>query len=211
MSLSKAAGRPGRAGGAGGAEPWRWLSPARPSPTVGSPAGRGDTAAAEAGLRLFWRTAPVVGLAVADGRPPLLLLHGIGTTHDDFDTLTRVLAAEFLVLAPDLPGHGRSPALPVAPTVAAIAKAIEGDLNSLGFDRVHVLGNSLGGRVALELAARGRALSVVAVAPSGMGLPAERVYQAAALATARVTLCPLRRLMAPAARLAAPRGLFPAG
>ena len=70
-------------------------------------------------LRLFRPTEPPIGRAATDRRPPLLLLHGIGTTHDDFDTLTRALAAEFLVLAPDLPGHGRSPMLPVKFTVAA--------------------------------------------------------------------------------------------
>jgi pimeloyl-ACP methyl ester carboxylesterase len=190
----------------------RWLSP-RPgvSPVISSPAGRRAAAVAEPGLRLFWGTAPVMGTAGSDGRPPLLLLHGIGTTHDDFATLARKLSREFLVLAPDLPGHGRSPALPVPPTVPAISDALEMDLDSLRLGSVHVLGNSLGGRVALELAARGRVRSVVAVAPSGMGFPAERLYQAAALATARVALRPVRRLMAPAARFAVPRALLLTG
>jgi hypothetical protein len=47
--------------------------------------------------------------------------------------------------------------------------------------RFHVAGYSLGARVALELATRGRALSVIAIAPDGLGTPLERVHQAAAL------------------------------
>ena len=54
------------------------------------------------------------------------------------------------MLAPDLPGHGRSGALSRRPTVAAIADAIAADLDELGVGRVHVLGNSIGARVALE-------------------------------------------------------------
>src|ERR1700712_4589743 len=97
---------------------------------------------------------------------PLLLLHGIGSTHDDFTALRPRLDSEYRVLAPDLPGHGRSPALPGRPTTPAITEAIVADLDELGVGRVHVLGNSIGARVALELAARGRARSVVAISPS---------------------------------------------
>jgi predicted esterase len=43
----------------------------------------------------------------SDGRPLLLLMHGIGTTHDDFATLSLGLAPEFLVLAHNLPGQRR--------------------------------------------------------------------------------------------------------
>ena len=46
---------------------------------------------------------------------PLLLLHGIGTTRDDFSALRPALEADYDVLAVDLPGHGESPALSVRP------------------------------------------------------------------------------------------------
>jgi pimeloyl-ACP methyl ester carboxylesterase len=72
--------------------------------------------------------------------------------------------------------------------VAAIADVIEADLDTLGLDRVHLLGNSLGARVALELARRHRARSVVAIAPSGMNAPLERIYQGTVVGTARVML-----------------------
>src|SRR5919112_4201020 len=108
---------------------------------------------------------------------PLLLLHGIGSTHDDFAALRPRLDLEFRVLAPDLPGHGRSGTLARRPTVAAIADAVAADLDELGVGRVHVLGNSIGARVALELAVRGRARSVVAIAPSGLNNSSESLPQ----------------------------------
>jgi pimeloyl-ACP methyl ester carboxylesterase len=131
---------------------------------------------------------------------PLVLLHGIGSTHADFATLRPELDASFAVHAPDLPGQGASAALAGPPTVAALADALEADLDALGLRRVHVLGNSLGARLALELACRGRALSVVAIAPSGLGLWPERLHQGGMLSTARLVLRPLRRLIEPAAQ-----------
>jgi pimeloyl-ACP methyl ester carboxylesterase len=118
----------------------------------------------------------------------LLLLHGLGSTHDDFVAVRPRLEDGYAVLAPDLPGHGRSPALRGRPTVAAIVDVIEADLDELGIRRVHVLGNSLGARLALELASRGRARSVVAIAPNGLNVLPERLYQGAALGLARVAL-----------------------
>jgi len=131
---------------------------------------------------------------------PLLLLHGIGSTHDDFVALRPRLDARYRVLAPDLPGHGRSPALPGRPTVAAIADAISADLDELGVGRVHVLGNSIGARIAIELAARHRARSVVAISPSGLNTPAERLHQAALMSGNRLALRQLRPLIPAAAR-----------
>ncbi|MCO1659780.1 alpha/beta fold hydrolase [Pseudonocardia humida] len=142
---------------------------------------------------------------------PLLLLHGIGSTHADFTALRPRLDAEYDVLAPDLPGHGDSATLPVRPTVAAIADALESDLDALGLTRVHVLGNSLGARLALELAVRGRARSVVAIAPSGLNLPAERVYQGAMMGSARALTRPIRPLIGLAARTRLGRTLMLTG
>ncbi|MCA1835862.1 MAG: alpha/beta fold hydrolase, partial [Actinobacteria bacterium] len=135
---------------------------------------------------------------------PLLLLHGIGTTREDFSALRPALEAEYDVLAVDLPGHGDSPALSERPTIRALTDAIEADLDALGMGRVHVLGNSLGARIALELARRDRALSVVAIAPSGLNMIPERIYQGAAMSTFRLLMCILHPAIGPLAR-------FPAG
>jgi pimeloyl-ACP methyl ester carboxylesterase len=139
---------------------------------------------------------------------PLLLLHGIGTTHADFAALRPGLDADYDVLAPDLPGHGGSAPLPVRPTVAAVADAVEADLDTLRLGQVHVLGSSFGARLALELAIRGRARSVVAIAPSGLGLPPERVYQGAAMGTARVLMQTVRPFIDVAAQFPAGRALL---
>jgi pimeloyl-ACP methyl ester carboxylesterase len=135
---------------------------------------------------------------------PLLLLHGIGTTREDFWALRSALEADYGVLAVDLPGHGDSPALSQRPTICAVTDAIEADLDVLGVGRVHVLGNSLGARIALELARRDRALSVVAIAPSGLNLLPERIYQGAAMSALRLLMSILHPAIGVLAR-------FPAG
>lgn len=136
---------------------------------------------------------------------PLLLLHGIGSTRDDFSALLPRLARDFDALSIDLPGHGESPAGTWPPTVAALTDAVEADLDARGLERVHVLGNSLGARIGIELAVRHRARSVVALSPSGLGLPAERVHQGVLMATARTLTRTLRPLLGTLARTPAGR------
>jgi pimeloyl-ACP methyl ester carboxylesterase len=148
---------------------------------------------------------------VAGGGPPLLLLHGLGATRDEFAGLRPSLEAEHTVLAPDLPGTGASPALRRRPTVPAVADVLEADLSQMGIGDVHVLGVSLGARIALELAGRHRARSVVAISPSGMNLPPERAYQGLALATTRLFWQSLHPVIAPLAHSWPARGALVAG
>jgi pimeloyl-ACP methyl ester carboxylesterase len=114
--------------------------------------------------------APVGGERWRGGRgAPLVVLHGLGATFRVWRPILDLLAADYDVFAPTLPGHlGGAPVagLPSA-TAAALADAICADLDREGIARAHVAGNSLGGLLALELARRGRALSVVALAPIG--------------------------------------------
>jgi pimeloyl-ACP methyl ester carboxylesterase len=119
---------------------------------------------------------------------PLLLLHGMGSSQRDFTAVLPELCARFDVLNVDLPGIGRSPHLQERPTVSAITDAVERTLDEEGVSRVHVLGNSLGARIALELSRRGRALSVVAIAPSGLNVPPERIYQGIGMGMARIVM-----------------------
>lgn len=143
--------------------------------------------------------------------PPLLLLHGIGSARQDWATLLPHLTPDFDVLAVDLPGHGGSAPVRGRPTVGALTDAVEADLDARGLDVVHVYGNSLGGRVALELARRGRASSVVAVAPSGSSLLPERLYQVVGMAATRLTTRALRPALPALARSRVPRGLLLTG
>jgi pimeloyl-ACP methyl ester carboxylesterase len=70
------------------------------------------------------------------------------------------------VFAPTLAGHAGGPPLDEV-SDEAMVDAIEAVLDEAGFEQAHLVGNSLGGYLALRLAARGRALTVVAFAPAG--------------------------------------------
>ncbi len=129
---------------------------------------------------------PVLDFDRVGSGEPLLVLHGFGSTRDDFASVVPRLASDFEVLSLDLPGHGGSPMIEGRPTVAALTAAVIADLDAHGLGQVHVLGNSLGGRIAIELARQGRALSVVSISPSGLALPAERVHQGMLMVTSRV-------------------------
>jgi pimeloyl-ACP methyl ester carboxylesterase len=71
------------------------------------------------------------------------------------------------VLAPTLPGHAGGPPIEGEFHETLLADAVERAMDDAGFETAHIAGNSLGGFVALQLAARGRAESVVALAPAG--------------------------------------------
>jgi pimeloyl-ACP methyl ester carboxylesterase len=100
---------------------------------------------------------------------PLLLLHGITVTWRSWKPVLPLLEPHHDVIAPTLLGHsGAAPlADDVTPSLSALVDGVEAELDSLGLDRVHVAGNSLGGWISLELARRGRARSVTAFSPAG--------------------------------------------
>jgi pimeloyl-ACP methyl ester carboxylesterase len=100
---------------------------------------------------------------------PIVLLHPLGAELVVWEPVIAGLAAEREVIALDMPGFGRSPALPdgTAPTPDALAAAVAGFLDRIGLERAHMAGNSLGGWVALELAKAGRAMSVAALSSAG--------------------------------------------
>lgn len=104
--------------------------------------------------------------------PPVLLLHGIGRSLEDWDPQHPRLSGSFRVIAPDLAGFGRSGRAPGTATLASLADTVVATLDALGESRpVHVLGNSLGGAVALLVATRapGRVASLVLADPAGFG------------------------------------------
>jgi pimeloyl-ACP methyl ester carboxylesterase len=115
---------------------------------------------------------------LAGSGEPLFLIHGIGSTWRIWKPILDRLEARHEVLGVDLPGFGYSPPLPAGttPTIGALADALERALDAAGWDQAHIAGNSLGGWLALELARRGRATSVVAISPGGMWTEKERKY-----------------------------------
>lgn len=106
---------------------------------------------------------------------PLVLLHGGMMTIDlNFATLIPTLAKSHQVIGVELQGHGRTADIDRALTPAALASDVVALLDHLGIDRAHLLGHSMGGAVAMELAVShpDRVRSVVpisiSVRPDGM-------------------------------------------
>ncbi len=100
---------------------------------------------------------------------PLVLLHGFTGTWHHWRPVLGELAARYEVIAPTLAGHDGGPPFEAsgAMTFQDAADHLERHLDELDVDSAHVVGNSLGGALALELAKRGRARTVVALAPAG--------------------------------------------
>jgi pimeloyl-ACP methyl ester carboxylesterase len=87
--------------------------------------------------------------------PDVLLLHGLGGTRASFFETAAALADRYTVHAPDFPGFGSS-AKPATGGYNArwFADITLGLMDELGVDRAHIVGNSMGGRVAIEVGLR---------------------------------------------------------
>jgi|CXWL01.1.fsa_nt_gi pimeloyl-ACP methyl ester carboxylesterase len=85
-------------------------------------------------------------------QPALLILHGWGLKSDYYQDLGKLLADDFRVLIPDLPGFGKTPAPKKIYDVSAYAAAVKKLLNDEDIDEVVIVGHSFGGRIALSLA-----------------------------------------------------------
>jgi pimeloyl-ACP methyl ester carboxylesterase len=100
---------------------------------------------------------------------PLVLLHGFTDTWRTWTPILPALCTHHEVYALTMPGHcgGEPWDGSTHLTLRSYVDAVERQLDALGLAQAHLVGNSLGGWVSLELAARGRALSVVGVCPAG--------------------------------------------
>jgi pimeloyl-ACP methyl ester carboxylesterase len=113
---------------------------------------------------------------------PVVLLHGFTGHWRHWKPVLADLVARYEVIAPTLSGHNGGPAYPSGMRLEKVADAgdsLEHHLDQLGVGTAHFVGNSMGGSLALELAKRGRARSVVAISPGGGweigGLEPERI------------------------------------
>ena len=99
----------------------------------------------------------------------LVLLHGLGGTWSVWKPVLMALSSRHRVIAMTLPGHEGGRVLPpgAEPTIAILADDLIAQLRQRGVMSAHVVGNSLGGWLALELGRRGFAKSVVAFSPAG--------------------------------------------
>jgi pimeloyl-ACP methyl ester carboxylesterase len=109
--------------------------------------------------------------------PPLVLLHGFLDNWRTWELVLPALERRHDVLALALPGHAGGPPFERDATAATLLNAVERAMDEAGFDTAHVAGNSLGGYVALKLAERGRARTVVALAPGGGWAPGDESYK----------------------------------
>lgn len=97
----------------------------------------------------------------------LVLLHGFTGSWRTWELVLADLERHHDVLAPTLPGHAGGPPIGDRVTTDEILDGVERMLDDAGVATAHLVGNSLGGYIALRLAQRGRAESVVALAPAG--------------------------------------------
>jgi len=128
--------------------------------------------------------------------PPLVCLHGFMDTWRSWELVLPMLEQKHDVLALTLPGHAGGPPLGADATVDGLVDGVERMLDAENLELPHLVGNSLGGYVALRLAARGRAAGVVALAPAGGWAPGDRTY---------TTLLETQRELHQYAKEAAPR------
>jgi pimeloyl-ACP methyl ester carboxylesterase len=106
-----------------------------------------------------------------------VLVHGLGSRWQSYEPIIDILAAHHDVVAVDLPGFGgTAPDLNYRPSADGYARWLIRFLEDLDIKRPHVVGNSLGGGIALELGRLGVASRVTAFAPIGFWKRAGRVW-----------------------------------
>ncbi len=144
-------------------------APARPAcsaPATGSPPRPRPAFGQSEGVPLHW-----VEFGEPSGLTPIVLLHGLNDSHATWQRIAPELARDRLVIALDLPGHGRSGRPDASYELAWYARVVGRWLEASGLDQVDVVGHSFGGGVAqmllLEHARRVRRL--VLAAAGGLG------------------------------------------
>lgn len=83
---------------------------------------------------------------------PIILIHGLGNSAEVWAGLMPLLSKAFLVYAPDMPGFGKTPLAPEGTNVTTHVLYLERFLDALGYPRVTLVGNSLGGWIATRFA-----------------------------------------------------------
>jgi pimeloyl-ACP methyl ester carboxylesterase len=131
---------------------------------------------------------------MAGSGPAVLLLHGIGDSSESWVPVMADLARHHTVVAPDLLGHGGSDKPRADYSVAAYANGMRDLLTVLGIESATVVGHSLGGGVAAQLAYQypERCERLVLVASGGAGRDVTPILRLAAAPLAEVFLAPAR-------------------
>ncbi len=98
---------------------------------------------------------------------PLLLVHGLGAGWRSWSPILDALAERREVIAVDLPGFGETPPLTGEVSIASLTDSVADFIREQGLDGVSTVGQSMGGRIVLELARRGVGGDTVALDPGG--------------------------------------------
>ena len=140
--------------------------------------------------------------------PPLVLVHGLGSTPRAWEPVLPSLAARREVIRVTLPGHDGAPAEPDSGTFAGLMRSLDAFIASEGLADVPLVGSSLGARMVLEMARRGHRGAVVALDPGGFWKGWERTMFRTTLTASLALLRGLGGALAPLARSAAGRTLL---
>ncbi len=124
-----------------------------------------------------------VTYAAAGAGPVLLLVHGMGGGYENWREVIGPLARRYTVIAPDLPGHGASAPSNGDYSIGAHAAVLRDLLHALGHERATLVGHSLGGGIAMQLAYQFPEVAerLVLVASGGLGPEVSLVLRAAAV------------------------------
>jgi pimeloyl-ACP methyl ester carboxylesterase len=128
-------------------------------------------------------------LAAGDG-PPVVLIHGVTGTCDQWATVLPLLSERYSVVAPDLLGHGQSAKPRGDYSLGAYASGIRDLVVGLGHERVTVVGHSLGGGIAMQFAYQfpERCERLVLVSSGGLGQEVHPLLRAATLPGSELVL-----------------------
>ncbi|HLH63045.1 MAG TPA: alpha/beta fold hydrolase [Ktedonobacteraceae bacterium] len=85
---------------------------------------------------------------------PIVLVHGLGSSAETWAPLMWLLSKEILVYAPDMPGFGKTPIAPEGVNISTHVLYLKRFLAALGYPRVILAGNSLGGWIATRFAVK---------------------------------------------------------
>lgn len=139
---------------------------------------------------------------------PLLLVHGLGGSRRSWSLIERALAEKREVIAIDLPGHGASAAEADSGTFAGLMRSLDAFLDAHGLAGVDMAGSSMGARMVLEMARRGRTGAAVALDPGGFWRGWERAYLEANLIASVKLVRALQPTLPALARSAAARTML---
>jgi pimeloyl-ACP methyl ester carboxylesterase len=153
----------------------------------------------------------------AGAGPVVLLIHGMAGSATTWKAVMPVLATEFTVVAPDLPGHGDSEKWVGDYSLGAFANMLRDLLVALGHERATVVGQSLGGGIAMQFAYQfpERCERLVLVGSGGLGREVNPLLRALTLPGSEAVLqlaCadPIRSAISAVGRFASGVGFRPA-